>query len=60
MYVFKNFIQISLNDVYNLLDVVLKERFSLQQQVSELNSMVEVARRERIMAIDERDKLLHQ
>ena len=57
---FKNFIQISLNDVYNLLDVVLKERFSLQQQVSELNSMVEVARRERIMAIDERDKLLHQ
>ena len=60
MYVFKNFIQISLNDVYNLLDVVLKERFSLQQQVSELNSMVEVARRERIMAIVERDKLLHQ
>ena len=60
MYVFKNFIQISLNDVYNLLDVVLKERFSVQQQVSELNSMVEVARRERIMAIDERDKLLHQ
>ena len=38
----------------------MKERQTLQNKVTELEGMLEVARRERLLAYEERDKLLHR
>ena len=53
-------IQVTIPELKDAIQQVVGERNDLLSQIEDLKQITEVAKRERVLAIDEKDKLLHR
>lgn len=52
--------QVTIPELHEAIQMVVKERDDLLSRVDDFHRITEAAKRERILAIDEKDKLLHR